>query len=75
MARNITFTADEALIEEARQAALAENTTLNEQFRIWLEQYARKRRVARAMATIDEMRQYIRTDGRKFTRDEMNERR
>ena len=73
--KNITFTADERLIEAAREQAAADNSTLNEQFRRWLEQYARKRRVARAMATIDEMRKYIRTDGRKFTRDEMNERR
>jgi hypothetical protein len=75
MARNITFTADEALIDEAREAAAAENTTLNEQFRIWLEQYARKRRAAKAMETVERMRQYIDTGGRKFTREEMNERR
>lgn len=74
MARNITFTADEHLIEEAREAARAEGTTLNEQFRLWLEQYARKRRVQRAMGTVDRLRSYVRTDGRKFTRDEMNER-
>ena len=41
MARNITFSADEALIEAAREAARSENTTLNEQFRLWLESYAR----------------------------------
>jgi hypothetical protein len=74
MARNITFTADEHLIEEAREAARAEGTTLNEQFRLWLEQYARKRRAQRAMETVDRLRSYVRTDGRKFTRDEMNER-
>jgi hypothetical protein len=74
MARNITFTADEHLIEEAREAARAEGTSLNEQFRLWLEQYARKRRVQRAMETVDRLRSYVRTDGRKFTRDEMNER-
>jgi hypothetical protein len=74
MARNITFTADEHLIEEAREAARAEGTSLNEQFRLWLEQYARKRRVQRAMETVDRLRVYVRTDGRKLTRDEMNER-
>ena len=42
MTKNITFAADAALIEEAREAARADNTTLNEQFRLWLEQYARK---------------------------------
>ncbi len=74
MTRNITFTADEQLIEDAREAARAEGTSLNEQFRLWLEQYARKRRVQRAMETVDRLRGYVRTDGRKFTRDEMNER-
>jgi hypothetical protein len=75
MARNITFTADEALIDEAREAAAAENTTLNEQFRIWLEQYARKRRADRAMKLVAELQGKINTGGRKFTREEMNERR
>jgi hypothetical protein len=74
MSRNITFAADETLIDEARAVARAENTTLNEQFGLWLEQYARKRRAARAMETVDRMRRYVRTGGRKFTRDEMNER-
>lgn len=74
MTRNITFSADETLIEEARQAALAENTTLNEQFRLWLEQYARRRRAARAMAVVAELQKKIDTGGRKFTRDERNER-
>ena len=74
MARNITFTADEALIEEAREAARADHTTLNEQFKIWLEQYARKHRAARAMQTVERLRGYVRTEGRKFSRDDMNER-
>ncbi len=75
MTRNITFTADEALIDEAREAARAEGTTLNEQFRLWLEQYARKRRAAKAMALVEKLQRKIDTGGRKFTRDEMNERR
>jgi hypothetical protein len=44
--KNITFTADENLIEAAREQAREEQTTLNEQFRQWLEQYARKRQAA-----------------------------
>ncbi len=75
MAKNITFAADEALIEEARAAARAENTTLNEQFRLWLEQYARTRRAARAMQTVAELQKKYSTGGRKFTREEMNEQR
>ncbi len=75
MTKNITFAADAALIEEARAAARSENTTLNEQFRLWLEQYARKRRAQRAMETIDRLRKYVDTGGQKFSREEMNERR
>ena len=75
MTKNITFAADEALIEEARAAAKADNTTLNEQFRLWLEQYARKRRAQRAMETIARLRKYVDTGGKKFSREEMNERR
>ena len=73
--KNITLSAEESLIEMARAQARAENTTLNEQFRLWLAEYTKRRRSAdSAMAVIDEMRKYVRTGGRKFTRDEMNER-
>jgi hypothetical protein len=73
--KNITLSADEHLIEAARQRALAEHTTLNAQFRRWLEDYARRCRNADdAMELIERMRGYVRTGGRKFTRDEMNER-
>jgi len=72
--RNIAFSADEQLIEAAREQAAADNTTLNDQFRRWLEQYARRRQAARAMESVDRMRAYVRTGGRKFTREQMNER-
>lgn len=75
MTRNITFSADAALIDAAREAARSEGTTLNEQFRLWLEGYARKRQADRAMETIQRIRSYASSDGRKFTREEMNERR
>lgn len=75
MTRNITFTADPELIQTAREAARAENTTLNEQFRRWLVQYASKQQAKRAMETIDRIRKKYRMVGRKLTRDEMNERR
>lgn len=72
--KNITLTADEAVIEAARAQARADNTTLNEQFRLWLASYARKQRVARYDEVMKELRARIDTGGRKFTRDEMNER-
>ncbi len=73
--KNITLSADEKLIEAARERARAEHTTLNEQFRRWLESYARRKEQAdAAMATLGELRGRIRTGGQTFSRDEMNER-
>jgi len=39
MLKNITLSAEEQLIREAREKARRERTTLNETFRRWLEQY------------------------------------
>ena len=73
--KNITLSADEALIEAARRRAAAENTTLNAMFRKWLADYVdRQRQAEKAMATIRQMQALYGTGGRKFTRDEMNER-
>ncbi|MCY3775870.1 MAG: hypothetical protein OXH11_07785 [Candidatus Aminicenantes bacterium] len=72
--RNITLSADEKMIEAARRRAVAENTTLNAQFRLWLAEYVRgKWQVARAMRTVRELQGKLQL-GRKLTRDEMNER-
>ena len=73
--KNITFTADEHLIEAAREQARADQTTLNEQFRHWLEQYARKRQAARAVEVMERMGQYVASGGHTPTRDELHERR
>ena len=73
--KNITLSANEQLIEAARQRALIEHTTLNKQFRLWLEDYVRRPQQARvALETIRALRSSLFTGGRKFTRDEMNER-
>lgn len=73
--KNITLSADENLIEAARERARAENTTLNEQFRLWLADYAQQReRMQRYHELMADLRGKLRTGGRKFTRDEMNER-
>ena len=72
--RNITLSADENLIDEARRHALLENTTLNAKFRMWLEDYVgHKRKVERAVATMRDLQGKLRV-GRKLTREEMNER-
>lgn len=38
--KNITFSADERLIEQARNRALRDGCTLNQEFRRWLADYA-----------------------------------
>ena len=70
--KNVTLSADETLIEAAR--ARAEHTTLNEQFRWWLEVYARRDvRMQRYDEVLARVKGNVRV-GRKLTRDEMNER-
>lgn len=73
--KNITLSADERLIEAAREKARAQQTTVNELFRRWLEDFVRPSDTAeRAMSTIRRLQSRVHTGGRKFTRDEMNER-
>lgn len=71
--KNITLSADEHLIELAREEARARKTTLNALFREWLEEISRsdeKRR--KAQLVISQMSRY--DSGGPFTRDQMNER-
>jgi hypothetical protein len=74
MVKNITLSADEALIRRARERAARENSSFNAVFRQWLESYAAPEQAANdfreLMARLGTNRA-----GRKFTRDEMNERR
>jgi hypothetical protein len=80
MLKNITLSAEERHIEAARKRAGEQNTTLNAEFRKWLESYAadreegaeRVRRYRELMERIE--RSGVSSGGRKFTRDEMNER-
>ena len=73
--KNITFAADEALITAAREQAVSEGSTLNEQFRLWLARYAAKRRAEQAMAVVERLSGKVNFGGQKFTRAELNERR
>jgi hypothetical protein len=73
MLKNITFSAEEDLILRARHRAAAKNTTLNDEFRRWLEKYAERPETAEAFAVLMEQFAYVRP-GRSFGRDEMNER-
>ena len=74
MIKNITLTADEALIQQARRRAVDENTTLNELFRGWLKQYVEQPVASERFTAVMEQFQHIQA-GRSFTPEEMNERR
>jgi hypothetical protein len=71
--RNITFTADENLIERARLVALGQGGTLNVAFRQWLAEYSAGSGDAQGFDSLMQRLTYV-SAGRQFTRDEMNER-
>ena len=74
--KNITLSADEKLIEAARQEARRKKTTLNAEFREWLARYARNRQAEQRLRDyrrlMDSMEEV--SSGRRFARDEMNAR-
>jgi hypothetical protein len=73
--KNITLSADEKLIEAARARAIAEQSTLNEQFRRWLREYvAQDERREMALTELRRMRGVLPATF-KFDRDEANARR
>jgi hypothetical protein len=71
--KNITLSADPDLIEKARQVARSEHKTLNSAFREWLESYAARAGNVHDFDALMRRLDYVKP-GRKFTRDEMNER-
>ena len=71
--RNITFSADEDLIEQAREVAKSHNKTLNDVFREWLASYASRKGNVERYLTLMERLAHFETGG-PYSRDEMNER-
>ena len=72
--KNITLSAEEHLIEQARQTARAQHKTLNAAFREWLEEYAKRSGdVAAFQRVMERLRGRVVSHG-PYTRDEMNER-
>ncbi len=71
--KNITLSAEESLIEEAREKARKQNTTLNAAFRDWLEDYTGRTDHAKEYRDMMKRLSHIRVD-RKFTREELNTR-
>jgi len=73
MLRNVTLTAEERMIDRAREKARRERRTLNAAFREWLSRYGGAtgagegyREIMRTLAKVSARR--------KFSRDELNER-
>jgi hypothetical protein len=71
--KNITLSADEALIEKARLTAQAQHTTLNAAFREWLQKYTQLSGEGKEFDALMRRLKHVRSGG-PFTRDEMNER-
>lgn len=72
--KNVTLSADERLIEAARERARSMHSTLNEEFRRWLERYAAPDHgLQHYDAVMAQLRGRVKV-GRKLSRDEMNER-
>jgi hypothetical protein len=71
--RNVTLSAEEALIEKARLVAKSQHKTLNAAFRDWLEQYAAQAGAGAAVDALMRRLRHVRSAG-PYTRDEMNER-
>ncbi len=73
MLKNITLSAEKELIEKARQKAQKNRTTLNATFRLWLKQYVQSEKSSADYEDLMKSLSYAQP-GKKFTRDELNER-
>ncbi len=71
--KNITLSADEDLIEQARLVARSQRKTLNAAFREWLLQFTAQSGSREEIESLMERLGHVNA-GRQFTRDEMNER-
>ncbi len=75
--KNITFSAQDKLIDELRQVAQQKNVTVNDLFRDWACTYVAKQkqveREKRLKALEASFEKFSLKSTRKYTRDEMNE--
>lgn len=71
--KNVTLSADDDLIEQARLVARSQRKTLNQAFREWLMQYTSTSGRAKEFDSLMKRMRHVNA-GRRFTRDEMNER-
>jgi hypothetical protein len=73
MLKNITFSAEKDLIKKARDRAKSKNSTLNAEFRRWLEQYVEAPQSYTDLMDLMDQLSYAKA-GKKFSRSELNER-
>jgi hypothetical protein len=71
--KNITLSADEQLIEQARLLAKFRHKILNAMFREWLEQFTAQSGGTQEFDALMKRLKHVQA-GRRFSRDEMNER-
>lgn len=71
--RNITLSADEDLIEQARLVAKSRRKTLNAAFREWLVEFTSRSGSGQEFDSLMRRLRHVNA-GRHFSRDEMNER-
>lgn len=72
--KNITLSAEQSLIEQARLVAKSERTTLNAAFREWLMAYTGRSGRGEAFLALMQRLKHVNPGDRHFSRDEMNER-
>lgn len=73
MLKNITLTAEDSIIKAAREKALKQHTTLNNEFRRWLSHYIKQETTTSDyQALMDKLAYAYITH--KISRDDMNER-
>ena len=71
--KNVTLSADEHLLDQARLVARSQHKTLNAAFREWLVQYTAQVGAGQELDSLLERLSHVRA-GRRFSRGEMNER-
>jgi hypothetical protein len=71
--KNVTLSADDDLIEQARLVARSQHKTLNAAFREWLVQFSGQAGNGQEFDSLMKRLRHVRA-GHHFTRDEMNER-
>jgi hypothetical protein len=71
--KNVTLSADDDLIEQARLVARSQHTTLNAAFREWLQHYTAQAGGPQEFNALMRRLAHVRP-GRHFSREQMNER-